>query len=84
VYVCAVIQTVERTVELQSVRELREIAAAGDLNARLTLCRLYSVGKYGGCPKGEAISYVRDCIRSSKCIDVCRVFDGPQLTESMR
>ena len=69
---------------MQSLRELREIAAAGDLTARLTLCRFYAVGKYGGCPKREAVNYVREFVRSAKCVDVCGVFNGPQLTESMR
>ena len=77
-------QTIERNVELQSLRELREIAAAGDLSARLTLCRLYAVGKFGGCPRREAASYVRDFVQSSSSVNVCSVFDGPQLTQSMR
>ena len=74
----------DRSTELQSVRELRSIAILGDMSARLTLCRLYAAGKYGGCPRQQAVSYVREFVQSSAVLDVRAVYSGKELTHSMR
>jgi len=75
---------VDRSTELQSVRELRNIAILGDVSARLTLCRLYAAGKYGGCDRQQAVSYIREFIQSSAVLDVRAVYGGKELTHSMR
>jgi len=78
------IQQVDRSTELQSVRELRNIAILGDMSARLTLCGLYAAGKYGGCDRQQAVSYVREFFQSSTVLDVSAVYSGTELTHSMR
>jgi len=75
---------VDRSTELQSVRELRNIAILGDMSARLTLCHLYAAGRYGGCARQQAVSYVRDFVQSSAVLDVRAVYSGIELTRSMR
>ena len=79
-----VFQRVNRTTELQSVRELRNIAVLGDVSAHLTLCRLYAAGKYGGCSRQQAVVYVRQFVQSSSVLDMRAVYSGKELTHSMR
>ena len=74
----------DRSIELQSVRELRKIAILGDLAARLTLCRLYAAGKLGGCSRPQAVAYVREFVQSSAVPNVRAVYSGIELTHSMR
>ena len=74
----------DRSTELQSVRELRKIAILGDTSARLTLCRLYAAGKFGGCSRQAAVAYVREFVQSSAVLNVRAVYSGTELTHSMR
>ena len=74
----------DRSTELQSVRELREIAILGDATARLTLCRLYAAGMFGGFSRQQAATYVREFVQSSAVLNVRTVYSGTELTHSMR
>jgi len=78
------VQQVDRSTEIQSVRELRSIATLGNTSARLALCRLYAAGRFGGCARQQALSYVREFIQSSAVLDVGPVYSGKELTHSMR
>ena len=74
----------DRSTELQGVRDLRAIAILGDMSARLTVCRLYAAGKFGGCSRQQAVTYVREFVQSSAVLNVHSVYNGKELTHSMR
>ena len=67
--------------ETVAVRELRDIVASTATSApssytkvTVTLCRLYASGRTGSIPTGEAVRFVRNVIRSSRPVDLHRVY----------
>lgn len=78
------LQTADKTLALHSIRELREISSVGDLSAQLALCHRYILGFYGGYDKDQATGYVRNFIQSSISVDVQNIYEGSELTPSMR
>lgn len=75
----------ERALELESIRELRDIASAGSLDAQLMLCRFYASGKYGGISYHQAAAFCRDLVQSSRPTSIHKVFQcSHELTPNMR
>lgn len=74
----------DKTLALHSIRELREISSVGDLSAQLSLCHRYVLGFYGGYGKDQATGYVRNFVQSSISVDVQNIYEGSELTPSMR
>ena len=72
---------VKQCIELQAVRELRSNTS---LNAKLTLCRLYALGMYGGVSKQQATIYMRNVITDSTAVDISNVCTETVITDSMR
>ncbi|KAL5018853.1 hypothetical protein ScPMuIL_004575 [Solemya velum] len=71
----------DRAEELELIRQLRNISRTGNLDAKLSLCRYYASGKYGGISQNQAATFVHS-------LSPCNVFDclkdNDELTPSMR
>lgn len=49
----------EPSLMLQSVRELRDIASSGNIDAQLTLAMQYAAGNLGGATKEQVAEFIR-------------------------
>ncbi|KAK3089144.1 hypothetical protein FSP39_001220 [Pinctada imbricata] len=75
----------DRAGRLESIRQLRDIANMGHLDAKLTLCESYSRHVYGGITGQKAAMYVRDFVQSTTPTNTQECFQTSQeLTASMR
>ncbi|CAI9720459.1 cyclin-F-like isoform X2 [Octopus vulgaris] len=78
-------QNLEPSEELESIRELRDIASSGNLNAQLTLCHYYASSKFGGLHQTQAAAFIRDFVHSSKSSSIQKIFRcNHELTPNMR
>ncbi|KAL5019099.1 hypothetical protein ScPMuIL_004821 [Solemya velum] len=75
----------DRADELQMLRQLRSVTRTGNLDAKLSLCKYYALGKYGGISHDQATAFVKDFIHN---LTPPRVYeslkDNTELTPSMR
>ncbi|GAB1600395.1 cyclin-F-like isoform X2 [Argonauta hians] len=75
----------EPSEELESIRELRDIASSGNLNAQLTLCHYYAYSKFGALHQTQAAAFTRDFVQSSKSSSIQKIFScNHELTPNMR
>ena len=81
---CLLQEELDRSQELQSLRELRDVANLGYLESQLTLCRSYVLGHHGGIRVSQAIAYVKDFLQKSQPTHVDQIYEYQQLTHSMR
>ncbi|KAL5019100.1 hypothetical protein ScPMuIL_004822 [Solemya velum] len=75
----------DRADELQMLRQLRNVTRTGNLDAKLSLCKYYALGKYGGISHNQATTFVKDFIHNltpSKVYESLK--DNTELTPSMR
>ena len=91
-------QQSDKAAELHSVRELRDIASLGDLDAQLALCRYYCTSQYstgkgqyasqdpcGQYSRLQAVQSVRSFIQSSTPSNAHLIFTyHPEITNTMR
>lgn len=70
--------------ELQCLRELRDVASLGHLDAQLALCRCYSRHQYGGIAPQHATAFVCKFMQSLPPSDLQSVMRSRDLTPSMR
>jgi len=70
--------------ELQSLRELRQIALSGYYDAQLVLCKRYVSGKFGGIDPQQAAVFVKCFVQSSPRTCVKNIYRFNELTHSMR
>ncbi|WAQ97413.1 CCNF-like protein [Mya arenaria] len=71
--------------ELEVIRKLRDICTLGQLEARLELCKYYSVAKYGGISRTKAMTFIREFVHSVPALNTQESFQRSQeLTPSMR
>jgi len=82
---CAsVLQSFDLSAELQCLRELRDVASLGHIDAQLALCRCYSRRQYGGIAPHHATAYVCNFMQSLPPSDLQAVMRSWDLTPSMR
>jgi len=75
---------VDRATEIQALRELRDIASVGELEATLEVCRMYTKGKFGGISSNQAKLFVQDFYQQSKPSHIHSIYRNKELTHSMR
>lgn len=81
---CQCCRMLDGGAELQSLRELRQIALSGYYDAQLVLCKRYVSGKFGGIDPHQAASFVRHFIQSSSRTYVKNIYRFNELTHAMR
>ncbi|CAH1794347.1 unnamed protein product [Owenia fusiformis] len=75
----------DRAMELQSIRELRDISCTVQIDSQLRLCQFYAQGKYGGVSARQAASFMRDLVLSSQPTNLHLILTrNVELTQSMR
>ncbi|XP_062599123.1 cyclin-F-like isoform X1 [Saccostrea cucullata] len=75
----------DRARKLESIRQLREIAKMNNLDSKLSLCKMYANGMYGGITKSQAAMFVRELVQSTTPSNTQECFRTSQeLTTSMR
>ncbi|XP_052068580.1 cyclin-F-like isoform X1 [Mytilus californianus] len=75
----------DKGTELTSIRELRDLTSLGYLEAKLTLCKYYAHGKYGGISQHQAAMFVKDLVQTTSPTNTQDCFQTSQeLTQSMR
>ncbi|KAI0214735.1 Cyclin-F [Lamellibrachia satsuma] len=70
--------------ELQCLRELRDVASLGHIDAQLALCRCYARHQYGGIAPHHATAFVCHFLQSLPPSDLQSVMKTRDLTPSMR
>ncbi|PVD38359.1 hypothetical protein C0Q70_00973 [Pomacea canaliculata] len=75
----------EKAKEVEAIRQLRSIANAGNLEARMILCHCYSLRQFGGIAQTQAFSFSQEVFQSSSPLGFLHIFSGIRdLTPSMR
>ncbi|XP_069123772.1 cyclin-F-like isoform X2 [Argopecten irradians] len=75
----------DRACRLESLRQLRQVAKLGNMEANLTLCKFYAKEIYCGVTANQAAVTVRDFVHSVSSINVQSCFKtSHELTPSMR
>lgn len=75
----------DRARNLQSIRQLREIAKMNNLDSKLSLCKMYANGMYGGISQSQAAMFVQELVQSTTPSNTQECFKTSQeLTTSMR
>ena len=82
--ICVFLQALDSGAELESLRELREIALSGYYEGQLVLSKRYITGKYGGFTKHQAAAFVRGFVQSSQPTGVKSIYRFNELTHSRR
>ena len=78
-------QVTDRARKLESIRQLREIAKMNNLDSKLSLCKMYANGMYGGITQSQAAMFVKDLVQSTTPSNTQECFKTSQeLTTSMR
>lgn len=79
------LQVTDRARNLQSIRQLREIAKMNNLDSKLSLCKMYANGMYGGISQSQAAMFVQELVQSTTPSNTQECFKTSQeLTTSMR
>jgi hypothetical protein len=78
------VQALDSGADLQSLRELRQIALSGYYEGQLVLGKRYITGKYGGIDRHQAATFVRGFVQSSQPTHVKTIYRFNELTHSMR
>lgn len=79
------VQEFEKAKEVEAIRQLRSIANAGNLEARMILCHCYSLRQFGGIAQTQAFSFSQEVFQSSSPLGFLHIFSGIRdLTPSMR
>lgn len=61
-------RSLEPSLTLQSVRELRDIASSGNIEAQLMLAMQYAAGNLGGATKEQVSEFLTEvCIGTDFC-----------------
>ena len=64
---------------------MREIATMNNFDAKLSLCKMYANGEYGGITQKEAAMFVRELAQSTTPANTQDCLKtSPELTNSMR
>ena len=76
----------DKASELQSLRDLREIACTKhpSINPSLELCKKYVQNRFGGLKREQAAMFVRKFMQSSQPTNVNEIYKFQLLTPSMR
>ncbi|XP_064644343.1 cyclin-F-like [Lineus longissimus] len=75
----------DKAVELQSIRELRDVGSLGEIESQLRLCQAYVRGQFGGISSSQAASFVREFVQSSKPTNIQDIYNwNRDLTNTMR
>ncbi|KXJ26548.1 Cyclin-F [Exaiptasia diaphana] len=75
----------EPSLMLQSVRELRDIASSGNIDAQLNLAMQYASGNLGGATKEQIAEFIRQFVSRSKPTSTHKLFSfQTELNSTMR
>ncbi len=81
----SLVQVLDKAAELESMRQLRDVASMGCLNARLYLCKYYASGKYGGISHSQVAAFLKDVFQTTLPTGTHKTFQNHRdLTPSMR
>ena len=79
-----VFQMQDKGTEVQSIRELRDIAKSDCLEAQLALCKAYVNGVLGAYTWPQAAGFIRDWVQRSRVTNTMHIYSNKELTHSMR
>ncbi|XP_067671880.1 cyclin-F-like [Haliotis asinina] len=78
-------RVLDKAAELESMRQLRDVASMGCLNARLYLGKYYASGKYGGISRSQVAAFLKEVFQTTSPTGTHRTFQNHRdLTPSMR